>query len=51
MFLSRLKDKSEKVMEEKEHSQVAEGTDGYIEVSMNAGEIIAHFKGRLKHKF
>ena len=49
MFLSGLKGKEEKVAEEKEHSRVAESTDGYIEVLMNAGEIIACFKGRLKH--
>jgi len=48
VFLSGVKDKAEKVTEEKEHSRVAEGTDGYIEVLMNAGEGVARFKGRLK---
>ena len=37
VFLSGLKDKAEKITEEKEHSRVAEGTDGYTEVLMNAG--------------
>ena len=44
VFLSGLKGKEEKVAEEKDHSQVAEDTDGYIEVLMNAGEIIVRFK-------
>ena len=47
ILLSKLK-VEEKVMEEKEHAQVAEGTEGYIETLMNAGEIITQFKGRLK---
>jgi len=45
VLLSGLKEKTEKVME---HARVAEFTDGYIEVLMNAGGTIAHFKGRLK---
>ena len=36
-------------MEEKEHAQVAEGTEGYNDTIMNAGKIIACFKGKLKH--
>jgi len=48
MLLSGLKEKTEKVTEVKEHTRVAESTDGYIEVLMNAGETTAHFKGRLK---
>ena len=54
MFLSGLKDKAEKVMEEKEHSRVAEGKEWYTEVLMNAWKIIPRFTGRLKcvkHKF
>jgi len=40
VLLSGLKEKTEKVTEEKEHARVAEGTDGYIELLMNAGETI-----------
>ena len=36
-------------MEEKEHARVAEGTEGYNDTIMNAGKIIACFKGKLKH--
>ena len=46
ILLSKLK-AEEKVTEEKEHARVAEGTEGYIETLMNAGETIARFKGRL----
>ena len=47
ILLSKLK-AEEKVMEEKEHARVIEGTEGYIETLMNAGEIIACFKVVLK---
>ena len=37
-----------KVTEEQEHSHVAEGDEGYVEVLLNAGECIGHMRARLK---
>ena len=37
-----------KVTEEQEHSRVAEGDEGYIEVLLNAGECISCMRARLK---
>ena len=34
----------------KEHTKVMEGPNGYIEVVMIVGEIIACLKSKLKHK-
>ena len=49
-WVSLLKDLKgeQKTAEEKEHSRVGEGTEGYIEVLLNAGELISSLKGRLK---
>lgn len=49
-WVSLLKDmKGEgKQVEEKEHSQAADGVEGYIEVLINAGELMDPLKGRLK---
>ena len=38
----------EKTAEEKEHTRVGEGTEGYIEVLLNAGELVSRLKSRLK---
>ena len=37
-----------KVTEEQEHSRVAEGDEGYVEVLLNAGECIGRMRARLK---
>ena len=34
--------------EEKEHQRVAEGSEGYIEILMDANEVVAHLQSRLK---
>ena len=34
--------------EEKEHQHVAEGSEGYIEILMDANEMVAHLQSRLK---
>ena len=49
-WVSLLKDLKgeERTAEEREHSRVGEGTEGYIEVLLNAGELISSLKGKLK---
>ena len=49
-WVSLLKDLKgeEKTAEEREHGRVGEGTEGYIEVLLNAGELISSLKSRLK---
>ena len=38
----------EKVKEEKEYQRVAEGSEGYIEILMEANELVARLETRLK---
>ena len=38
----------EKVKEEKEYQRVVEGSEGYIEILMEANELVAHLETRLK---
>ena len=36
-----------KAAEEKEHSRAANGTEGYVEILLNAGELVARLWARL----
>ena len=38
----------EKVKEEKEYQRVAEGSEGYVEILMEANELVARLETRLK---
>ena len=38
----------EKVKEKKEYQRVAEGSEGYIEILMEANKLVAHLETRLK---